>query len=64
MDQRSSQENDAQEESLALKVSADEARAIDSWSAAHHIDDRSEAIHRLVHIALDAQSDADDAHLR
>jgi hypothetical protein len=51
-------------ESLSLTVSADEARAIDSWSAAHHIDDRSEAVHRLVNLALDADFAADDAHLR
>jgi hypothetical protein len=51
-------------EALSLVVSADEARAIDNWSAAHHIGDRSEAIHRLVSLALDAHSDLDDAHLR
>jgi hypothetical protein len=51
-------------EAVSLTVSADEARAIDSWSAAHHIEDRSEAIHRLVTLALDAAADQDDAHLR
>ena len=51
-------------ESLSLTVSAREARAIDSWSAAHHIDDRSEAVHRLVNLALDADAGLDDAHLR
>ncbi len=51
-------------EALSLVVSADEARAIDNWSAAHHIGDRSEAVHRLVHLALDAHEDPDDVHLR
>jgi len=51
-------------EAVSLTVSADEARAIDSWSAAHHIEDRSEAIHRLVNLALHADDGADDAHLR
>jgi hypothetical protein len=51
-------------EELSLVVSADEARAIDSWSAAHHICDRSEAVHRLVHLALGAHEDLDDVHLR
>lgn len=51
-------------EQVSLTVSADEARAIDSWSAAHRIEDRSEAIHRLVNLALDAQGDAEDVHLR
>ncbi|MCB8876148.1 hypothetical protein [Acidisoma silvae] len=54
----------AQGEAVSLTVTADEARAIDSWSAAHHIDDRSEAIHRLVSLALDAQSDRDDVSFR
>lgn len=52
------------DEPVALVVSQDEARAIDAWSAAHHIGDRAQAIHRLVHIALDADADLDDAHLR
>ena len=30
-------------ESVSLTVTADEARAIDDWSAAHDIGDRSEA---------------------
>jgi hypothetical protein len=51
-------------EALSLVVSPDEARAIDNWSAAHHIEDRSEALHRLVTMALEAHSDIDDAHLR
>jgi hypothetical protein len=51
-------------EQVSLTVSADEARAIDSWSAAHHIEDRSEAIHRLVSLALDAHGDADDLRFR
>lgn len=51
-------------EAVSLTVSADEARAIDSWSAAHHIEDRSEAIHRLVNLALHADDGVDDAHLR
>jgi hypothetical protein len=51
-------------EELSLVVSADEARAIDSWSAAHHVGDRSEAVHRLVNLALDAHEDPDDVHLR
>jgi hypothetical protein len=45
-------------------ISADEARAIDSWSAEHQIGDRAEAVHRLVHLALDAHSDLEDIHLR
>ena len=51
-------------EAVSLTVSADEARAIDSWSAAHHIGDRSEAIHRLVNLALDAHSEPDDVNFR
>ena len=53
-------------EQVALVVSADEARAIDAWSAAHQIEDRAQAIHRLVTLALDADVDPrlDDAHLR
>jgi hypothetical protein len=51
-------------EALSLVVSADEARAIDTWSAANHIDDRSEAVHRLVNLALHAQEEPDDVHLR
>lgn len=51
-------------EAVSLTVTADEARAIDNWSAAHHINDRSEAIHRLVSLALHASSEEDDAHLR
>jgi hypothetical protein len=51
-------------EAVSLTVTADEARAIDSGSAAHDIGDRSEAIHRLVSLALDAQSEPDDVHFR
>jgi hypothetical protein len=59
---RSDDHHDADHgEELSLVVSADEARAIDNWSAAHHIGDRSEAVHRLVHLALGAH---DDVHLR
>lgn len=65
MDDRSDDNRDVGHgEELSLVVSADEARAIDNWSAAHHIGDRSEAVHRLVSIALEAHSDIDDAHLR
>jgi hypothetical protein len=53
-----------QAEALSFVVSPDEARAIDDWSAANHIDDRSEAVHRLVSLALDAQAEPDDVHLR
>jgi hypothetical protein len=53
-----------QDEALSFVVSADEARAIDDWSAANHIDDRSEAVHRLVNLALDANAEPDDVHLR
>jgi hypothetical protein len=53
-----------QEAALSFTVSPDEARAIDDWSAAHHIDDRSEAVHRLVNLALEAQAEPDDVHLR
>jgi hypothetical protein len=53
-----------QAEALSFVVSADEARAIDDWSAAHHIDDRSEAVHRLVNLALHAAAEPDDVHLR
>jgi hypothetical protein len=51
-------------EALSFVMSADEARAVDDWSAAHHIDDRSEAVHRLLNLALHAQSEPDDVHLR
>ncbi|MBW4024180.1 MAG: hypothetical protein HIU92_13810 [Proteobacteria bacterium] len=51
-------------EALSFVLSADEARALDSWSAAHDIDDRSEAVHRLVHLALDAHAEPDDVDLR
>ena len=51
-------------EALSFVVSADEVRAIDDWSAAHQIDDRSEAVHRLVNLALDAHAEPDDVHLR
>jgi hypothetical protein len=51
-------------EALSVVISADEARAIDDWSAAHHIDDRSEAVHRLVNLALHADAEPDDVHLR
>jgi hypothetical protein len=51
-------------EALSFVMSADEARAIDSWSAAHHIDDRSEAVHRLLDLALHGQAEPDDVHLR
>jgi hypothetical protein len=54
----------AQAEELSFVISADEARAIDDWSAANHIDDRSEAVHRLVNLALHAHSEPDDVHLR
>ena len=54
----------ARDESLSFLVSADEARAIDDWSAAHQIGDRSEAVHRLVNLALHAQAEPDDVHLR
>lgn len=50
--------------SVSLTVTADEARAIDDWSAAHDIRDRSEAIHRLVSMALDAAAEHEDAHFR
>ena len=51
MDDRSDDNRDVDHgEELSLVVSADEARAIDNWSAAHHIGDRSEAVHRLVSI--------------
>ncbi len=61
-----SDENGAteQEAALSFTVSPDEARAIDNWSAAHHIDDRAEAVHRLVNLALDAHAEPDDVHLR
>ena len=62
---RSDDYNDAsQAEALSFVVSADEARAIDDWSAANHIDDRSEAVHRLVNLALHAEVEPDDVHLR
>ena len=62
---RSDDFNDAsQAEALSFVVSADEARAIDDWSAANHIDDRSEAVHRLVNLALHAEVEPDDVHLR
>ncbi|HEX3982459.1 MAG TPA: hypothetical protein VHX12_02085 [Acidisoma sp.] len=62
---RSEDNRDAdQGEAVSLTVTADEARAIDSWSAAHHIEDRSEAIHRLVTLALDAAAEPDDVHFR
>jgi predicted 3-demethylubiquinone-9 3-methyltransferase (glyoxalase superfamily) len=51
-------------EAVSLTVTADEARAIDNWSATHHIGDRSEAIHRLVNLALDAHSEQDDVSFR
>jgi hypothetical protein len=51
-------------EALSFVMSADEARAIDNWSAAHHIDDRSEAVHRLVDLALHGHAEPDDVHLR
>lgn len=54
----------AQGEAVSLIVSAEEARAIDDWSAAHDVADRSEAIHRLVSLALDADAEVEDAHLR
>jgi metal-responsive CopG/Arc/MetJ family transcriptional regulator len=49
---------------VSLVMSPAEAKAVDRWSAAHHVEDRSEAVHRLIQYALDADSDADDAHLR
>ncbi|WP_419758317.1 hypothetical protein [Acidisoma sp.] len=62
---RSDDYSDAsQAEALSFVVSADEARAIDDWSAANHIDDRSEAVHRLVNLALHAEVEPDDVHLR
>ena len=62
---RSDDYNDASHaEALSFVVSADEARAIDDWSAANHIDDRSEAVHRLVNLALHAEVEPDDVHLR
>jgi hypothetical protein len=62
---RSDERGDAEQvESLSLVVSADEARAIDDWSAANDVDDRSEAVHRLVNLALDANAEPDDVHLR
>jgi hypothetical protein len=62
---RSDDNNDADyAEALSFVVTADEARAIDDWSAAHHIDDRSEAVHRLVNLALHAHDEPDDVHLR
>jgi hypothetical protein len=62
---RSDENNDAgQAEALSFVVSTDEARAIDDWSAAHHIDDRSEAVHQLVNLALHADEEPDDVHLR
>ncbi len=56
--------NAAHSEALSFVISADEARAIDSWSAAHDIGDRSEAVHQLVSLALHAQDEPDDVHLR
>jgi hypothetical protein len=62
---RSDENNLAGEaEALSVVITADEARAIDDWSAAHHIDDRSEAVHRLVSLALNAHAEPDDVHLR
>ena len=62
---RSDEVHDAdQAEALSFVVSADEVRAIDDWSAANHIEDRSEAVHRLVNLALHADAEPDDVHLR
>ena len=62
---RSDDYNDAsQAEALSFVVSADEARAIDDWSAANHIDDRSEAVHRLPNLAPLAEPEPDAVHLR
>jgi hypothetical protein len=61
----SDENNDAdQSEALSFVVTADEARAIDDWSAANHIGDRAEAVHRLVNLALHAHAEPDDVHLR
>jgi hypothetical protein len=49
---------------VSLVMSPAEAEAVDRWSAAHQVEDRSEAVHRLIQYALEAESDADDAHLR
>ncbi|WP_459697123.1 hypothetical protein [Acidisoma sp. C75] len=64
MVERSGDQHGGHEGSVALVVSADDARAIDAWSAAHHIEDRAEAIHRLVHLALNAEDAGEDLHLR
>ena len=65
MDDRSDENSDAAHaEALSFLVSPDEVRAIDDWSAANHIEDRAEAVHRLVNLALDVTAEPDDVHLR
>jgi metal-responsive CopG/Arc/MetJ family transcriptional regulator len=49
---------------VSLVMSPAEAKAVDRWSAEHQVEDRSEAVHRLIQYGLDAESAADDAHLR
>lgn len=41
-------------ERLQLKITADEVRAIDDWRYANRVPSRSEAVRRLVRLALTA----------